>query len=171
MTGVQTCALPIFQTLPIPQNSSISLNQETSIKTENLGAILSEFTEAIIEAINANSRPRPNAANPSNRMVDCNFCGGAHYIRDCAEVMEYVKAGKCKKNVEGKVVLPTGAFVPREIPGTLLRERVDEWHRRNPNQLAVASLINTIQSRIIAKVSPSPQVSIAAPVYQLSTKD
>ena len=41
-------------------------------------------------------------------------------------VDEYVANGKCRRNIEGKVVLSTGAYVPREIPGTLLQERIDE---------------------------------------------
>ena len=68
------------------------------------------------------------------------MCGGEHYIRDCNVVDEYIAAGKCRRNIDGKVVLSTGAFVPREIPSTLLAERIDEWHRRFPGQLATATL-------------------------------
>ena len=60
--------------------------------------------------------------NYSNQQVDCNFCGGEHYICDCKVVDEYVQAGKCRHNIDGKVVLSTGAYVSREIPGTLLME-------------------------------------------------
>jgi hypothetical protein len=59
------------------------------------------------------------------------------FIRDCKLVDDYIQAGKCKRNIKGKVVLPSGAFVPRDIPGTVLHEHIDEWHKRNPNQLAV----------------------------------
>ena len=66
--------------------------------------------------------------NYSNQQVDCNFCGGKHYTCNCKVVNEYVQAGKCRCNINGKVVLLTGTYVPREIPGTLLMEQVDEWH-------------------------------------------
>src|SRR5271155_3324321 len=91
---------------------------------------------------------------------------GPHFIRNCLEVLEYIKQGRCKRNIEGKIVLPTGAFVPREIPGTLLRERIDEWHRRYPNQLAAASLVHTIDARIIGQAQ-----SGNIQTYQLSTQD
>ena len=67
----------------------------------------------------------------------CNFCGiPGHYIWECEIVEEFIQFGKCKHNLEGKVVLPSGAMVPRGITGTWLCNRVDEWHRQNPGQLA-----------------------------------
>jgi hypothetical protein len=142
------------------------IKQEPVIKTENIGIILSEFTKTIVEAIN-NNRPRSDNTSTAPRNMDCNFCGKRHFIRDCEVVTEYIRAGKCKKNTEGKVVLPSGAWVPREIPGNFLRERIDEWHHRNPNQLATATLINVISN-------PDSQANTTesqTPVFQLSTTD
>jgi hypothetical protein len=42
------------------------------------------------------------------------------------------------------LVLSSGAFVGRDIPGQFLIQRIDEWHRRHPNQLAAATMIHTI---------------------------
>jgi hypothetical protein len=78
-----------------------------------------------------------------------------------------VLAGKCRRNIEGKVVLSTGAFVPRDIPGTLLRERVDEWHHRFPNQLSAASLVHTISTEHIRKSAEAA----AQPSFSLTTAD
>ena len=145
---------------------------EPAIKTESLGSILSEFTKTILEAINHQQNHQHNhsghrhASSSNGPMVNCNFCDGPHYVRNCPDVLEYIKQGRCKRNIEGKIVLPTGAFVPREIPGTLLRDRIDEWHKRNPNQLAAASLINTIDARII---NQCPSTTLQT--YQLSTQD
>jgi hypothetical protein len=101
------------------------------------------------------------------RQTNCNFCGGEHFIRECQVVDEYILAGKVRRNFEGKVVLSTGSFVPREIPGTLLCERVNEWHHRNPGQLAVATLVHTISTEHIrAHTSPS-----ATPAFQLSATE
>jgi aspartyl protease/uncharacterized protein DUF4100 len=133
---------------------------EPMIKMENFGAIISEFTKTMAEILNQ-TRSRNNYTS-SSRNVSCNMCGGDHYIKDCKVVDEYVAAGKCRRNIEGKVVLSTGAYVPREIPGTLLQERVDEWHRRNPGQLAAATLVHTIDKSLLYP----PQ-----PIYQLSSSD
>jgi hypothetical protein len=149
------------------------MSKEELIKTETLGTLFSKFTKTIIEAINQSSRNRPTSSTSSatvNCNTDCNFCGKAHFIRDCDLVGDYIRAGKCKRNHEGKVVLPTGAFVPREIPGTLLRERIDEWHHRNPNQLAAATLVHTI-GKAFLNPPTSPTSITLQPTYQLSASD
>jgi hypothetical protein len=64
-------------------------------------------------------------------------------------------------------VLSTGAFVPREIPGTLLCERVNEWHHRNPGQLGVATLIHTISTEHVRSHTQIP----STPTFQLSATD
>jgi len=37
-------------------------------------------------------------------------------------------------------VLSSGAYIPRNIPGQWISDRVDEWHRRNPGQLVKGQL-------------------------------
>src|SRR6266849_2676915 len=79
----------------------------------------------------------------------CNFCGlPGHYIRECEVVTEFTRLGKCKRSLDGKVVLPSGAMVPRSIVGTWLRDRVEEYHRQNPGQMAVAMLFEIATSQM-----------------------
>ena len=56
-------------------------------------------------------------------------------MRECKTVAAFIHAGKCKRSAEGKIVLPTGAMAPRGAPGTLLRDRIEDWHQRNPGQV------------------------------------
>ncbi|KAJ3499308.1 hypothetical protein NLJ89_g10112 [Agrocybe chaxingu] len=139
-----------------------------SVKLESLGSIFTEFTKTIVEAIQQANQTR-NSRSTTSGPVACKFCGKDHYISSCPLVDDYTRAGKCRRNIEGKVVLPSGSFVPKEIPGTLLKDRIDEWHRRNPNQLAAGTLLNSI--------APSPDVNHSIPhaatqsTYQLSTTD
>lgn len=137
------------------------------VKAETFVNVMANFTKQITDAISQTSRTRITGPTPPPRQTNCNFCGGDHFIRECKVVDEYIVAGKVRRNFEGKVVLSTGAFVPREIPGTLLCERVNEWHQRNPNQLAVASLIHTISSEHVRAHAQSPVV----PAFQLSTSE
>jgi len=97
----------------------------------------------------------------------CNFCGTNHFIRDCEQVNDYVRAGKCKQNIEGKVVLPSGSFVPHSIQGALLRDRIEEWHRQNPNQLAAGTMMNEIISPNVEAAATTSTTTI----FQLSDAD
>jgi len=67
----------------------------------------------------------------------CHFCGlTGHFIRQCPDVLDYIRLGRCTRNAVGKITLPSGYFVSREIPGEFLKYRIDEWHRRNPGHVA-----------------------------------
>jgi hypothetical protein len=153
---------PIVTTVAQPIASSSG-----SIKIETFASVMAEFSKTITNALQGQNRTW-GPSQPTDRHVDCNFCGGPHFIRDCTVVNEYIVAGKVKRNIEGRVVLSTGSFVPSTIPGTLLMERVDEWHRRFPNQLAAASLIHTISAEHIKKHSTAPA---SLPSFQLSATD
>ena len=104
----------------------------------------------------------------------CMFCGGPdHFVHECGEVAEYIRAGKCKKNMEGRIMLSTGTFVPREIPGNNLKDHVDKWHCRNPGQIATGSMMFTINSPLTSSVSialrhDSPSFLNTAAMYQLT---
>ena len=85
-------------------------------------------------------------------------------------VEEYIKTGKCRRNIEGKIVLSTGAWIPQDIPGNNFKEWINKWHNCNPNQLAGATLLNTI-IRPTTVLALMPMVTIGKPVttsYQLS---
>ena len=138
--------------------------REPAVKKEDLGTLFSEFTKTIIEAIQSNNRaPYPSSSNPSTSDSSshvCNFCGGPHFIRECLKVEELIREGKCKRNTDGKVVLPSGAFVPREIPGTLLSERIEEWHHQNPNQLgATSALLYSVEQPQLALTKPELSIT------------
>jgi len=107
----------------------------------------------------SNTQPRA-ASMPMNRggqvsNVACNFCREDHFIRECKLVAKYIKTGRCKRDAEGKVVLPSGAYIPREILGKNMHKRCDEWHRRNPNQLASGTMFNMVV--LLTSINPTPQ--------------
>jgi hypothetical protein len=153
------------KTVPVPATSS-----DMPVKAETFVAVMANFTKTITDALSQSNHTRVTGVTPP-RQTNCNFCGGPHFIRECGVVDEYIVAGKVRRNFEGKVVLSTGAFVPREIPGTLLQERVNEWHHRNPGQLAAVSLIHTISAEHVRTHTHDHVHAPVVPAFQLSTSE
>jgi len=142
--------------------TSLSLVHATpEIKTEDLSVVLEHITGSFIKVLAAQHNHAPqNDSLPSCPCSDpssgCNYCGGPHYICDCKEVDEDVKNGLCKRNTEGCVTLPSGAFVPRDIPGKNIKERTEEWHHCNPRQLTATQMIYNVLSN---DISNTPEIS------------
>lgn len=171
LQGVTTTSSTFYSppTISTAQTSQPPI-AEASIKKEDLASFLTEFTKTIVGALNQSQSQGASgrAANNFIRNLLCLMCSGQHLVSACPVVLEYIKAGKCRRNQEGKVVLSTGAYVPREIPGKNLQERMDEWHKRNPNQLATATLFNAVDLRTSEAITLTSPDSSA---YQLTKDD
>jgi hypothetical protein len=142
--------------------SSTSTATGPAIKAEDFTSFLDKFASTLIKALvplQPSSTPSHNPltiSNPSNPSNACIFCGLTdHYISDCLVCQQYVTDGKCKKNAEDKIVLPNGQFCPRSIPGRWIKERIDEWHKRNPST-AAHMLYGISTSHITSQASPHP---------------
>ena len=125
-------------------------------------AELGEMFKNVLSAqptINTNLRPplppgRITASNDGSSK--CNFCGvPGHFMRECEVTNEYMRLGKCKHNVEGKIVLPASAVIPRHITGTWLRDHIDEYHHQNPGQMAGSAAQMLLETTTVA-----PEVSL-----------
>ncbi|KZT24730.1 hypothetical protein NEOLEDRAFT_1066922 [Neolentinus lepideus HHB14362 ss-1] len=95
----------------------------------------------------------------------CHYCGtNDHSIWHCPKVDEDQQAGRVMRNIEGKVVLLSGVMVPQNLPGVNMHERIMEWHRHNPSQVAV----NIIEQMIYEDVK-----TIGAPrdIFQLDVNE
>ena len=124
----------------------------------------------------ANAAPRMGMGyGPGRDTGACNFCGEiGHYMAECEVVAQYTRDGKIKKNADGRIVLGTGAFVPRTIPGVWFKERVDEWHKRNPGNIIAAGLA-TVGNFMYKCVQPTSVEStdevISGGALRLSTEE
>ena len=165
--GVVQVPPPPAQILPAPPvtaTTSTSPGDPAMVKIEAMiAAAMASFGDKIGDKIKdaitqqAGARPRnagsaATGVSRSGNRGACNFCGSTdHFIRDCDVVVEHTKAGKCKhSSASGKVVLPSGAEVPRGIPGTWLRDRIDEWHRQNPGQMGAAQMFFEVMAKATA---------------------
>ena len=99
---------------------------------------------------------------PGNPQIGCTFCSSLkHFIRSCDVVEEYMRQGKVRRNIDGKVVLSTGAFVPHDIVGRYLKDHIDEWHKCNSNQLAAAQLMYPVLSNKISELQLASKYTMA----------
>jgi hypothetical protein len=147
------------------------------IKSEDFAAIMERFAQTIASSLRQNDAPTQHSQQQrrnNNNHDRCNFCNlTGHFVYDCPEVVIYLNAGKIKKNIEGRITLPTSAYIPRSIEGVCMKDRVDEWHRRNPGQTAATqptSNTNPVPQMIYA-ISPASAPSPAVSSYQLSTDE
>jgi len=130
------------------------------IKPEDLNSILERFATTLVTALAGSkptNAPRPNNGFRSDQLDNliCIFCGlQGHFINDCLVCQSYINDGKCKKNAEGKVVLPNGQFTPRNIPGRFIKERIDEWTRRNAQTTAAPALMYNIAPSMTSTTPP-----------------
>ena len=136
------------------------------IKTEDFAAMMERMTESFIKAVTAHTGGISQTERPprfsGSGSGNCNFCGGpGHFMRECVTAIEYIEAGKCKKNIEGKITLPSGAFIPRDIPGPYFKDRLDEWHRRNPGQVGAAQMMYRVLANGISDFTEAAQPTIA----------
>ncbi|KAF8219698.1 hypothetical protein L208DRAFT_1338495, partial [Tricholoma matsutake] len=169
-----------------------------TIKTEDLNAMFKQFASTIAMHIAGTKNPRTNSADRQAHIdaLLCIFCGLlGHFIPDCMVCQSYLNEGKCKRNAEGKIILPNGQFTPRSIPGRFIKEWIDEWWKRNPDTTPAATLLfsiapsapststsstsaaitsitesNAVQNSVLATTTPVPASSTStAPVPPPST--
>ena len=149
-----------------------TLTTSNTVKKEDLVAMFESIIKTIHQKpsdVDNTRTSRPRTTNTG----ECSFCGLLHYICECATVEEYIKAGKCKRNDEGKVVLPSGWFVQRDMPGQWLKDQIDEWHRCNPGHIATQMMYNLLLNDVPETSSTYSIQSLNKPLttIQLSTQD
>ena len=174
--GTSSVALPY----DIPVATPAPPTESVGIKKEDFTAYLDRFAQQLVQALgnrsgNRNGGPPASGSasqasaipRPLNEGL-CNFCGqSGHFLSSCLVCEEYINDGKCKRNADGKIVLPTGAFCPRVIPGQWLRDRINEWHRRNPGQIAV----NSTMMWEVCEESPRSSSRSPQPVYTAESRE
>jgi hypothetical protein len=137
---------------PSPASSSPGPSTSTSpVKQEDLASTLQVFVQALEKTFEKvmsvqpqptyrPSAPRPNNQAPGTLDPSCFMCSEiGHGAKECEVTKEMIRLGKCIINADGKIVLPNGHYIPRAIPGKNLRERINEWHTRNPGNGTTSS--------------------------------
>jgi hypothetical protein len=130
----------------------------TAVKIEALTTVianLGEMFKMVLEAQQGGRQPRNTGLQPVSAAGSmCNFCGRTgHFIQQSKIITEYNQVSKCKRSADGKVVLPSGAMVPHNIPGTWLQDCVDEWHQLKPRQMASQMILEVTMAQSITALA------------------
>jgi hypothetical protein len=143
--------------------SSATVTSSPDIKQEDLNATLRVFLQALEKTLEKglaqqpSSNPLPNhqqVISQSPRNSNCFMCSEpGHGVKDCEVTKEMIRIGKCIINAQGRISLPNGQYVPNAIIGKDLRERINEWHRRNPGQTI------TVPTSLMYSVTPKQTVT------------
>ena len=140
-------------TSPAPTNAATSKIDTLSHAVEALKASLQAILAGQETVEDRETAPR----TWQKKTALCKFCGKpGHLIKECKKADEYTRTGKCKRDASGRIVLPSGAEVPRSVNCKTLHEHFEEWHRRNPTQKA-ARLAREVASTRTAR--PPPRVA------------
>jgi hypothetical protein len=110
------------------------------IKVEDLSTLFEQMAQSFLKVLAPQKSTTNHASSSTNTQatttldpLSCGFCGkSGHFIAQCLICVDYITNEKCKSNPEGNIVLPNGQYTPRSIPGQLIKDRIDEWHKHNP---------------------------------------
>ncbi|KAF7305719.1 hypothetical protein HMN09_00725200 [Mycena chlorophos] len=151
--GAATYTMPISD-LPTPSAP------EPAVKTDPaIAALLSSMTDLIkVMTVQSQLSAAGNANNSNSSSGTrqprlCGFCKSTtHLFGACDQIDPAIRDGLCKRNNNGKLVLPNGSFVPREIEGDCLLARFRKWHELNPGNKVTAQLI----VELVTDTKPAP---------------
>ncbi|KDQ13317.1 hypothetical protein BOTBODRAFT_111558 [Botryobasidium botryosum FD-172 SS1] len=133
-THLSSAVAPIIRESSQVQDLDATLRKMNEMLTSVMHAVSTGAISATYP-IPSNSIPRPPAIASLPRANTCVFCADpSHYVRDCTRAAEYIRAGKCVRGADGKIVLPNSDMVPRGMGGQSMLERIDAWHAANPGQ-------------------------------------
>jgi hypothetical protein len=119
LAGTLTSPNQAAPTQNTSQSTSTSAPSSSAhIKQEDLALIFDKFAATIVGAFTGTKGNGPPCTGTGLRheqikALICIFCGlTGHFISDCLTCQAYINEGKCKRNAEGKVVLPNGQYTP-----------------------------------------------------------
>jgi hypothetical protein len=110
------------------------------VKAEDLSTLFEQMAQTFLKVLTPQKSTTSRASSSTNAQatatldpLSCAFCGQtSHFIAQCLVCADYITNEKCKRNPEGKIILPNGQYTPQSIPGQFIKDRIDEWHKRNP---------------------------------------
>ncbi|KAG6860367.1 hypothetical protein C0995_012193 [Termitomyces sp. Mi166 len=133
---------PLPQPITAPAKTTNTSGADSGyVKREELSQIISDSLAQALERLT-----KPSGTNTGRPLLLkdlCHFCrqiGHTMVKGRCLELENYICAGKCRKNRDNKVVLPSGSYIPQYPEKLYYKDRLEEWHRLNSGNLATGNL-------------------------------
>jgi hypothetical protein len=110
------------------------------IKAEDLSMLCEQMAQSFLKVLVLQKSTTNHASSSTNTqatttldLLSYAFCGqSGHFIAQCLICADYITNEKCKRNPEGKIVLPNGQYTLHSIPSQFIKDHINEWHKRNP---------------------------------------
>jgi hypothetical protein len=104
------------------------------VKAEDLMTLFEQMAQSILKVLTLQKSMTNYASSSTNAQastildpLSCAFCSqSSHFIAQCLVCADYITNEKCKRNLEGKIVLPNGQYTPRSIPSWFIKDCIDK---------------------------------------------
>jgi hypothetical protein len=142
------------------------------VKVEDLSTLFKQMAQSFLKVL-APQKLMTNTTSSSTNVqattvldpLSCAFCGqSSHFIAQYLVCIDYITNEKCKRNLEGNIVLPNGQFTPCSTPGWFIKDRPNKWHKHNHTTSTSSSLIYGINPVLV-----SSQTSVATNIVSMSS--
>jgi hypothetical protein len=122
------------------------------VKVEDLSTLFEQMAQSFLKVLMPQKSMTNHASSSTNAqaittldLLSCAFCGqSGHYIAQCLVWADYITNEKCKRNPEGKIILPNGQYTSHSIPSWFIKDHIDKWHKHNPVKSTSSSLMYEI---------------------------
>jgi hypothetical protein len=127
-----TSTVPVSKSEPIDTQSIIQAMMMALVP-----AITQSMAQSITPLIQQLSSLNQSTNANTTRAFLCLFCGLIdHRLGNCPKVKDYINVGKCK-HINGKIQLPDGMELGRDLPGFNFQQKINNWFTSNPNTKVV----------------------------------
>jgi hypothetical protein len=100
------------------------------VKLEDLSMLFEQMAQSFLKVLTPQKSTTKTASSSTNTQVTTSldplsyaFYGQTgHFIAQCLVCANYITNKKCKRNPEGKIVLPNGQFTPCSIPSQFIKD-------------------------------------------------
>jgi hypothetical protein len=124
---------------------------------------LSQQMVVLTQAITTNHTAQRPVINNNNQQPvgDCSVCSSPdHRARNCPAGEDLIREGKCIRNEAGRLMLPNGSWLPRNVQGRNLREKFEAWHAQNQRTTTRDTPPHMQASTNILRVQPWDEASV-----------
>jgi hypothetical protein len=126
LTGLHLCHSSIRSLINQPgmlPSVTLTPTQPASpyVKAANLTTLFKQMAQTFLKVLTPQKSMTNHASSSTNAQattsldpLSCAFCGQCgHFIAQCLICADYITNKKCKRNPEGKIILPNGQYTPR----------------------------------------------------------